>query len=138
MQIYDQELEARPEFGAFQDFIRSFVLLRGKKTFDMHDTQRRYAGMIKVTILSPEETTIYLQQQGNLVLRQVGDFIERCDDTLSEEVQATSQTAAVPIKHFVALPSSCSHKVLVRVYIISVQCKTLRCMYCLNQCRRAT
>lgn len=53
VQIYDQELEARPEFGAFQDVIRSFVLLSGKKTFDMYDRQRRYVDTIKVRSVQP-------------------------------------------------------------------------------------
>ena len=50
MQLYDSELEHQVEFHHFDDFVRSFKLLRGKRTFDVLDAQKRYAGTFKVRL----------------------------------------------------------------------------------------
>ena len=44
-----QELEEREEFGGFTDFVRTFNLLRGKKTDDdeEEDALRRHSGKFK-------------------------------------------------------------------------------------------
>ena len=43
------ELENVEEFGGFTDFIRTFNLLRGKKTDEDDDEIRRFSGRFKVT-----------------------------------------------------------------------------------------
>ena len=48
-QVYDTELEEVEEFDGFNDFMKTFVLLRGKKTEDEDDEQRRFSGKFKVS-----------------------------------------------------------------------------------------
>ena len=47
-QVYETELEEVEEFGGFHDFMSTFVLLRGKKTDDEDDEERRFSGKFKV------------------------------------------------------------------------------------------
>ena len=47
-QIFDSALEDVEEFGGFGDFMCSFNLLRGKKTEDEDDEERRFSGKFKV------------------------------------------------------------------------------------------
>ena len=42
------ELEELEEFGGLLDFMKTFNLLRGKKTDDEDDEERRYSGNFKV------------------------------------------------------------------------------------------
>jgi len=50
MKVYMDELENREEFGGFNDFLATFNLLRGKKTDDEDDEERRFSGVFKGNI----------------------------------------------------------------------------------------
>ena len=49
--MFNEALEDVEEFGGFNDFMASFNLLRGKKTEDEDDEERRYSGTFKVIFI---------------------------------------------------------------------------------------
>ena len=51
LKIFDTALEDVEEFGGFGDFMCSFNLLRGKKTEDEDDEERRFSGRFKVGLV---------------------------------------------------------------------------------------
>lgn len=48
--VYPNELEARPEFDGFKEWLHTFDLLRGKKTGDDTEDESRIVGSFKVSI----------------------------------------------------------------------------------------
>ena len=51
LQVYHTELEEVECFNGFNDFMATFDLLRGKKTEDEDDLQRRFSGKVKVIVV---------------------------------------------------------------------------------------
>ena len=51
LQVYHTELEEVECFNGFNDFMATFELLRGKKTEDEDDLQRRFSGKVKVILV---------------------------------------------------------------------------------------
>lgn len=47
--IYDHELEAAREFEGFAEWLHTFNLLRGKKSYDEEDDDSRLVGKFKVS-----------------------------------------------------------------------------------------
>ena len=48
--LFESELENVAEFGGFEETIRVFKLLRGKKTFSELDERNRLVGKFKVNL----------------------------------------------------------------------------------------
>ena len=46
-QVYTAELESVPEYNGFKEWLESFQLLRGKRTGDENDDERRIVGIFK-------------------------------------------------------------------------------------------
>lgn len=60
IKVFPTELEARPEFSEFKEWLHTFELYRGKKTGEESEDENRVVGYFKVNPLSPQTSAILI------------------------------------------------------------------------------